>query len=288
MMIKKVAAIVALVMIASLSIAGCTNSTTNTGTGPSPSPSSDGISDVYLSVLTTNLEKGGYTTVTPFTKTTENGKTIYVAAATKGGDTFALTYYPASSSSDALSIQQQQINKYIGQGYVKSIASTSTEWIGLLSTNQGIGVQLLDISPVGGVLLISGTMSNETPIVVVSPVPTPAPTPTPQPLPTQASVSGPMSFARGQKVTFTATLYSVNEHKNVCGAVNYYVDNSAAGGTWNINPSGSCSASAGSLVLAGTDTSKLSPGTHTLKVDWLGNNEYGPSQAVMTFTVLPN
>jgi len=82
-----------------------------------------------------------------------------------------------------------------------------------------------------------------------------------------------------------AILYSVNEHKNVCGAVNYYIDNSAAGGTWNINPAGSCSASSGSLALAGPDTAKLSIGTHTLKVDFLGNNAYGPSQSVMTFTV---
>jgi len=67
--------------------------------------------------------------------------------------------------------------------------------------------------------------------------------------------------------------------------VNYYIDNYAAGGTWNINPAGGCSASSGSLVLAGADTAKLSHGTHTLKVDWLGNNAYGPSQSVMTFTM---
>ena len=81
------------------------------------------------------------------------------------------------------------------------------------------------------------------------------------------------------------TLYSINEHKNVCGAVNYYVDDYAAGGTWNINPSGACSASSGSLSLTGTDTAKLSVGTHTLKIDWLGDSTYGPSQYVEQFTV---
>jgi hypothetical protein len=90
---------------------------------------------------------------------------------------------------------------------------------------------------------------------------------------------------QGQPATFTATIYSVDEHKNVCGAVNYYIDNYAAGGTWVINPAGTCSASSGSLVLAGADTAKLSLGTHTLKVDWLSDNAYGPSQSVMTFTV---
>ena len=48
------------------------------------SSSTGGISELYLSVLTTNLEKGGYTMVTPFTQTTANGQTIYVATATKG------------------------------------------------------------------------------------------------------------------------------------------------------------------------------------------------------------
>ena len=121
-----------------------------------------------------------------------------------------------------------------------------------------------------------------------SPTPSPTPTSTPQPvgpLATQATVSGPTSVVQGQAITFTTTLYSVNEHKNVCGAVNYYIDDYAAGGTWNINPAGSCSASSGNLALAGADTAKLSPGTHTLKIDWLGDSNYGPSQASEQFTV---
>jgi hypothetical protein len=120
-----------------------------------------------------------------------------------------------------------------------------------------------------------------------SPPPSPTLTPTSSPgaLPTQVSVSGPTLVVRGQPATFTAAIYSVNERTNVCGAVNYYIDNYAAGGTWVINPAGTCSASSGGLVLAGADTAKLSLGTHTVKVDWLGNNAYGPSQSVMTFTV---
>ncbi len=94
-----------------------------------------------------------------------------------------------------------------------------------------------------------------------------APSVTPTLLTTQATVSGPTSLVQGQPATFTTTLYSVDEHKNVCGAVNYYIDDYAAGGTWNINPAGTCSASSGSLSLTGTDTGKLSVGTHTLKID---------------------
>lgn len=123
------------------------------------------------------------------------------------------------------------------------------------------------------------------PACTPSSTPGPTATPTPTQLPTQATVSGPASFAQGQAITFTATLYSVNEHKNVCGAVNYYIDDQAAGGTWNINPAGTCSASSGSLSLTGTDTAKLSVGTHTLKIDWLGDSSYGPSQNSMQFTV---
>jgi hypothetical protein len=118
----------------------------------------------------------------------------------------------------------------------------------------------------------------------------PTATPTPQagrPLATQVTMapSSGASVAQGRAITFTTTLYSVNEHKNVCGAVNYYIDNNPAGGTWNINPPGTCSASSGSLSLAGADTAKLSPGTHTLKIDWLGDSTYGPAQYVEQFTV---
>jgi hypothetical protein len=38
-------------------------------------------------------------------------------------------------------------------------------------------------------------------------------------------------------------------------------------------------------VLAGADTAKLSVGTHTLKIDWLGDSGYGPSQNSVQFIV---
>jgi methylphosphotriester-DNA--protein-cysteine methyltransferase len=123
------------------------------------------------------------------------------------------------------------------------------------------------------------------PACTPSSTPAPTATPTPTQLPTQATISGPASVAQGQAITFTTALQSVNEHKNVCGAVNYYIDDQAAGGTWNINPAGTCSASSGSLSLIGTDTAKLSVGTHTLKIDWLGDSTYGPSQSSEQFTV---
>jgi len=211
---------------------GCTSLLTKPTATPvqasaTPSSSSGGISELYLSVLTTNLEKGGYAMVTPFTRTTANGQTIYVASAAKGGDTFALTYYPATSSSDASSIQQQQISKYIGLGYVQSPDSTSSEWIGLLGSTQGVGVQLLDISPVQGVLVILGA----TP----SPLPVPTPVPTPTPAPTyEVQISGSVINNTGH---FYATVTnSAGVYQTLNWQINWFLNGQLAGGTWT--PSG--------------------------------------------------
>ena len=90
----------------------------------------------------------------------------------------------------------------------------------------------------------STTQSTTTPKQTSPLQSTPTPTLNPsQPLlPTQAAVSGPTSVVQGQPATFTTTIYSVNVRKNVCGAVNYYIDDYAAGGNWVISPAGTCSA----------------------------------------------
>jgi hypothetical protein len=128
---------------------------------------------------------------------------------------------------------------------------------------------------------------SPTPTPQTSPLVTISPTSTPggAPFPTQVSATRIDSVTQGQPVTFVTTLYSPNEHKNICGAPNYYIDNYAAGGKWNVNPPGTCSASSGSLSFSGTDTAQLSPGTHTLKVDYLGDSTHAGSQFVEQFTV---
>lgn len=77
-----------------------------------------------------------------------------------------------------------------------------------------------------------------------------------------------------------------------CRSVNYYIDNAAAGGTWNSKPSGGddccggLSGGTGGLTLHSQDTAKLSPGWHTLKIDFLGDDVYAPSQWTGQFLVV--
>jgi hypothetical protein len=83
--------------------------------------------------------------------------------------------------------------------------------------------------------------------------------------------------------------------KHPCGAANYYIDNYAAGGKWDITkpnpqywegcPSG-LPGGAGGLYLYPQDTMKLSPGWHTLKIDFLGDDTYAPSEFTAQFLVV--
>ena len=78
-----------------------------------------------------------------------------------------------------------------------------------------------------------------------------------------------------------------------CGAANYYIDNYAAGGVWDItHPTAQygCSAAgmpggAGGLYLYPSDTAKLAVGWHDLKIDYLGDNTYAPSEFEASFLV---
>jgi hypothetical protein len=123
-----------------------------------PQPSSGVLSEVYLSLLTDNLKGDGYTVISPFTKTTQGGQTVYVATMSKGGTPFYMTWYPSASYSNALTLQSQKIDQYIAQGYTESSDSTSTLWIGLKLPNQGVGVQIIDAAPLDGVLVFTATM----------------------------------------------------------------------------------------------------------------------------------
>jgi len=99
-------------------------------------------------------------------------------------------------------------------------------------------------------------------------------------------------IVRGQEYSMGWYIYvpgHVNDHR-VCGQwANFYIDNQPAGGEWlkwNYLDGGGlyCVVSVG-LRLNSADTAKLSPGVHTLKVDYLGDNTYAPSQWVSTFVV---
>jgi hypothetical protein len=73
---------------------------------------------------------------------------------------------------------------------------------------------------------------------------------------------------------------------------NYYIDGKTAGGRWDVTPPnpGGCqpglAGGAGGLYLNPEDTMKLSPGWHTLTIDFLGNDTYAPSQFTAQFLVV--
>ena len=97
---------------------------------------------------------------------------------------------------------------------------------------------------------------------------------------------------RGQEYSLAWAIYvpgHVNDHR-VCGQwANFYIDDQPATGEWQkwdyVNGGGLYCVESVGLHLSSTDTAKLSLGTHTLKVDYLGDNTYAPSQWENTFVV---
>jgi len=92
-----------------------------------------------------------------------------------------------------------------------------------------------------------------------------------------------------------AVQYAVNgaDGKHPCGVANYYIDNYAAGGVQSVTkpkpgldgcPAG-VSGGSGELLLNPADTAKLSPGWHTLKIDYLGDRTYAPAEFTAAFLV---
>lgn len=103
-----------------------------------------------------------YTVNTPFTKTTENGKTVYKGAMqdTSSGITFDMTLYPTSTLSDALTLQDQKIASYEGSGYVGDFSNSNPVlWVGVLGGHTGVGILMFDTSVLNtpAVLVYTGT-----------------------------------------------------------------------------------------------------------------------------------
>ncbi len=97
---------------------------------------------------------------------------------------------------------------------------------------------------------------------------------------------------QGQFATIAVVINAIDGTHPCSPAVSYYIDNQAAFGVWYIPPNptpGSCSGGVMphmELQLANSDTAKLSLGTHTFIVDYLGDSAYGPSQSITQFTVV--
>jgi len=91
---------------------------------------------------------------------------------------------------------------------------------------------------------------------------------------------------RGSDIHIYTELNSPSEGaKNICGAVNYYIDDCRAGGEWHVTSGDICQSIAGWLHLTPADTMRLARGAHTLKIEYLGNDTYAASQFIIQFTV---
>jgi len=95
---------------------------------------------------------------------------------------------------------------------------------------------------------------------------------------------------RGTEVSLRIWIDASNG-KCPCRPVNYYIDDAAADGTWTSKSSGDdcCGGlpgGTGGLILHSQDTATLSPGWHTLKIDFLGDAVYAPSQWAGQFLVV--
>ena len=102
----------------------------------------------------------------------------------------------------------------------------------------------------------------------------------------------PVAQGSGQQVRYWI---DAADGKQPCGAANYYIDNQAAGGAWEITKPqpqywqgcpGGLAGGAGGLYLYARDTSQLSLVWHTLTIDYLCNDTYAPSQFVAQFLVV--
>ena len=83
---------------------------------------------------------------------------------------------------------------------------------------------------------------------------------------------------QGESVTWAFRLQNSNGMSISDKWVNFYIDDQAAKGTWYKSPDVK-------LVYSGTDSASLSPGSHTLKLDFLGDDINAPCRYAMTFNV---
>ena len=93
------------------------------------------------------------------------------------------------------------------------------------------------------------------------------------------STSNAFVVKRGEPVTWAFRLQNNNGMSIFGKWVNFYIDDQAAKGTWYQSPDAR-------LVYSGTDSTSLSPGVHTLKLDFLGDDTNAPCRYSMTFTVV--
>jgi hypothetical protein len=126
-MIKKVAVIVALVMIASLSVAGCTvglPSTSSPTPTPTPIPASTPVPTPvdYSSALTKSVESTNFIMERPFTKSaSERGNDVYKGvgrnSTNPGSASVTLVFEVTKSQSEAKKVYDGAVATKLNEGY---------------------------------------------------------------------------------------------------------------------------------------------------------------------------
>jgi len=161
MQFKPITAIIVLfLVVASLSVSGCTFTTSPTTSPATPTPTVAATVAATATVKATAPPKAtatpapdysstlnsnpgwlgqGFMITTPFAKTTVNGRVAYVGSLTKTGYTGNVQVFPMSSYSDAVSYREQPINNYKAQGYT-TFNTTANSWQG------SVGTTVVDIS----------------------------------------------------------------------------------------------------------------------------------------------
>jgi PBP1b-binding outer membrane lipoprotein LpoB len=151
---KKLIIIIALIMVALLSVAGCTvNPTPSQNPSPSsqpqasattpvvtpevsatPAPSSEAALTSKLKAYSNRLVEDGYSVTKQFHNTTLNGKTAYVGEYQKNGRLYKEDAYPMDSYAVAVNFKEQLINKYKELGYSRYVSSSTDgdKWYGTL------------------------------------------------------------------------------------------------------------------------------------------------------------
>jgi hypothetical protein len=130
--IKKVAAIVILALVLSLSVAGCTSTTNNTAANPTSTPST---SDMASSLTTYFGSTKNELIVTPFAQTTIDNHTAYVGSFKDSNETLYpkihnYTVIVANDNTDAKTLFAVQVNKSKSAGYIENPPTLATQWRG--------------------------------------------------------------------------------------------------------------------------------------------------------------
>lgn len=286
-----------------------------------PTTSQTDYSAIFNGEVTTD---NAWTILTPFAKTTnEYGNDVYVGTTKNktGGYTVTDSIEISKSQNESKDHFSRNINSKISRGYSSYDPSTygirmkgkwciagivSEEWCAASGSSDARVYYGFNptIAKWWVMTTVVGQVEAPVNMPVVTPISNLVATPT-APLPPKSKIPTAIEFDKWASLmsmgiyknppqTYGFGVYIVDKTKTpasstwiLCGRwANFYIDDQPAGGKWTLvsTYNGACARSLG-FTLYPEDVAKLSLGIHTLKVDFLGDDIYAPSQGSFTFTV---